>query len=102
MDYAFHGDPDKVNDKLNDIASDKAYSILGPRTLDGVSYACVRTGNSFSIPDGCEVTGPEISGALLGGWFDVGKLLSSYAPELTKIEDKPTPTTETTHDPKEV
>lgn len=96
MDYVFHGDPDKVNDKLNDIASDKAYSILGPRTLDGVSYACVRTDSDFSIPEGCEVTGPELSAAILGSWFDISAYLASQQAAIAKAEAAPTETAEST------
>lgn len=64
MDYRFYGPPASV---ANAIGSE---DHLGPATLDGISYVNVRTDKPFTVPDDCKETGPELSAAILGVWYD--------------------------------
>lgn len=75
-DYKFHGPESIVKDAL-----DGQKNVLGPRTLDGVSYANVRSEEAITIPEGCEQTGPELSSAILGDWFDLQSALREYDTE---------------------
>lgn len=69
-DSVFHGPPDLVKSAADEALS-KGDSALGPRTLDGVSYVNIRSKDGQgSIPEGCVQTGPQLSQALLGMWFD--------------------------------
>lgn len=88
-DYKFHGPESAVKDAL-----DGQKSVLGPRTLDGVSYANVRSDEAITLPEGCEWTGPELSSAILGDWFDLQATLKEYYTEQAARRQYPT-TTET-------
>lgn len=44
------------------------YSVIGPRTLDGISYVNLRTDATLTLPAGLIVTGEQLSEALIGTW----------------------------------
>lgn len=44
------------------------YSVIGPRTLDGVSYVNLRTDATLTLPAGLSETGEQLSIALIGTW----------------------------------
>jgi hypothetical protein len=44
--------------------------VIGPRTLDGVSYVNIRTDQPLTLPDGAAETGPELSDAVVGIWYE--------------------------------
>lgn len=44
------------------------YSVIGPRTLDGISYVNLRTDATLTLPAGLSVTGKQLSEALIGTW----------------------------------
>lgn len=44
------------------------YSVIGPRTLDGISYVNLRTDATLTLPTGLSVTGKQLSEALIGTW----------------------------------
>ena len=114
MDYIFHGDPNTVSKAVHgsDGSVLEGIALAGPRVLDGISYASVRTdGNaSFTIPEGCSITTPELSAALLGRWYDAAKAPEQLkemlaegergSPAQTPTETTATPTTETTQETK--
>lgn len=79
-DYLLNGDPaiiaratttTKTNEDGEISSAPKAgMNIIGPRILDGIAYVNVRTEQSFTIPAGVSVTGPELSAAVIGIWSD--------------------------------
>lgn len=88
MDFRFNGKPEDIQGCLKDADGKALPDVLGPRTLDGVAYTNVRTEAGFTIPSGCSTTGPELSAALLGDWFDSQTapvaLTEWYNPEYNK------------------
>lgn len=44
------------------------YSVIGPRTLDGISYVNLRTDATLTLPAGLSETGEQLSTALIGTW----------------------------------
>lgn len=44
------------------------YSVIGPRTLDGISYVNLRTDATLTLPAGLSETGEQLSIALIGTW----------------------------------
>lgn len=44
------------------------YSVIGPRTLDGISYVNLRTDATLTLPTGLSETGEQLSIALIGTW----------------------------------
>lgn len=91
MDYRFYGPPASVS---NAIGSEEH---LGPVTLDGISYTNVRTDEPFTVPDDCKETGPELSAAILGVWYEP-TAHKAIVPEQYQVphasEQKPTETKE--------
>lgn len=85
-DYVFHGEPQEVAKSLEATAGNSDYSVLGPRTLDGVAYASVRTDSAFTIPSGATVTGPELSAVILGVWYDAKNPLAGYIPAPKNVQ----------------
>ena len=80
-DYLWHGDAAAIAaltttteidpDTQKSVSIPKqGISIIGPRILDGIAYVNVRTDLSLSIPEGVEITGTELSAAVIGVWSD--------------------------------
>lgn len=44
------------------------YAVIGPRTLDGISYINLRTDAVLTPPAGISETGDQLSAALIGTW----------------------------------
>lgn len=62
-DYLIHGTPADIDALVMGQAN-----VIGPRIVDGVAYANIRTDDIIEIPAGVAVTGPELSTAVLGVW----------------------------------
>jgi hypothetical protein len=63
IDHRWHGSPEAVAAALPGQPN-----IIGPRTLDGIAYICVRADEPLAIPAGLSETGLELSALVLGVW----------------------------------
>jgi hypothetical protein len=63
IEYLIHGAPKAVAAIVKEQAN-----VIGPRIVDGVAYANIRTDDVLKLPVGVSVTGPELSTAMLGVW----------------------------------
>lgn len=68
-EYKVKGMPDDISSFVS--ASKTAGADITPvRTLDGVSYVFVRCTQALSPPTNLSLTGPELSDALVGIFYD--------------------------------
>lgn len=51
-------------------------NVIGPRELDGVAYATVRTLAPLPTPPGLSAIGPNLSAALVGVWAGQAETVS--------------------------
>lgn len=73
MDYKLNGPADAVAALVflkDGKTPRKGFQVIGPRTLDGLSYVNVRTDNNLTVPKGIQATSPELSSALIGDWYE--------------------------------
>jgi hypothetical protein len=63
IDHRWHGKPEAVA-----AATAGHPNVIGPRTLDGVTYVCVRSESPLDSPPDLSETGPELSMTVLGVW----------------------------------
>lgn len=63
IDHRWHGSPEAVA-----AAAMGQPNIIGPRTLDGIAYVCVRADTALPLPAGLSETGQELSALVLGVW----------------------------------
>jgi hypothetical protein len=63
IDHHWHGSPEAVA-----AAVLGRPNIIGPRTLDGIAYVCVRADTAVPMPAGLSETGLELSALVLGIW----------------------------------
>jgi hypothetical protein len=63
IDHHWHGSPEAVAAAVLGLPD-----IIGPRTLDGIAYVCVRADAALGMPAGLSETGLELSSLVLGVW----------------------------------
>ncbi|MCR0981830.1 hypothetical protein [Roseomonas populi] len=64
LDLRWHGPARRMNAAL--AALPPAAVQAGPRVLDGIAYVLRRESEARPLPDGLEVTGAELSAAIVG------------------------------------
>lgn len=73
IQYKWKGQPDTISDLIyqeDGKTLKSGLEVIGPRTLDGVSYVNIRTDQSLTLPDGAAETGSELSDAVVGIWYE--------------------------------
>lgn len=66
--YSWQGAPDDVTAAIATLSGIDP-TILGPRTLDGVSYFRVRSVTPLTTPAGLTATGVQLAEAINGIWM---------------------------------
>jgi hypothetical protein len=63
IDHHWQGSPEAVAAAIS-----CHQNVIGPCTLDGVAYVCVRADSPLDMPPGLSETGRELGTAILGRW----------------------------------
>lgn len=77
-DYKWKGTPEAISNVIyqNDGKTLKnGLQVIGPRTLDGISYVNIRTNQTLTAPEGVTDTGPELSDVIVGVWYDPSSIV---------------------------